>query len=243
MSILDIIVLVILGLFVLIGLWRGFLRTLLSLFGNLASLTVAILLAQPVSKFVNNIINISDMLASRIVGVITNILPVIEEGQELTRDEIINGLTGSKLLNSLITPFIKEGTYTSTSSLANSIGESLGALAMIALTAIVLFFLIKLVIFILAKIFDAITKAHAINGLDRVLGGICGLIKGCILVFSALSVLYALSSLPFISSWFDGLINESNISLQIYNHIQDFFSWLVQKIDIPALISGWLGNT
>lgn len=242
MNILDIIVLVILALFLLIGLWKGFLRTLLSLFGNVASLVVAVLVAKPVAKFLDGFIHLTELFSSKISGMIQGFIPTELDITVATRGQVIDSLDCSELLRSLIAPFIPQGPYTTASALSSTVGESLGALATIVLTVIVLFILIKIAVALLGKLFDAITKSGAISGLDRLLGAVCGLIKGCIIVFAGLSILYTLNSLPFISSWFDGLVNESTIAMQIYKYIQDFFAWVVQRIDLTGVISSWLGT-
>lgn len=237
MSILDIIVIAILVLSLLIGLWRGFLRTLLNLFSNLACIVVSILLARPVTNLVKNWFDMIGSLTTKIANGIQGMFPT--EGWPATGETVKNNITGDGIYKAIVKSFIEDGsTYESASSLANEIGSKLAFIVLMIVVAIVLFILIKIALRILAKIFDAITKKSAISGLDRVLGGIVGLIKGAIFVFVVLTILYALNSLPFINSWFDGLVNNSVITLKIYNAIQDLFNFIVSKVDIPAIISG-----
>jgi|GEM_PF-4916174 len=51
MAVIDIVVIAVLALFGIIGMIKGFLNTLISFFGNLASIGVAILCAKPVANF------------------------------------------------------------------------------------------------------------------------------------------------------------------------------------------------
>lgn len=239
MSVIDIVVLVVLALSLIIGLWRGFLRTLLNLFSNLASIVVAILLARPVANIIKDWFGLLNALSNSISGAIEPILPV--EGYPQTGEVIRENLSGSNILNALIRPFISDISYESADVLANEIGSKLGMIALMVIVAIVLFILIKIAVRLLAKLFDAITKKSAISGLDRLLGGVVGLIKGALFVFIVLSMLYALNSLPFINSWFDGLVNESTITYKIYNWIQDLFTFIISKVDISGMISNMMG--
>ena len=160
------------------------------------------------------------------------------EGWPATGETVKKSIEGDGISKTIVKSFIvNENTYESASSLANEIGSKLAFIILMIIVAIVLFILIKIAIKILAKIFDAITKKSAISGLDRVLGGLVGLIKGCLFVFVVLSILYAMDSLPFINSWFDPLVNKSGLTLQIYNMIQDLFAFIVSKGDFPAMIS------
>lgn len=239
MSVLDIIVIVVLALGLLIGLWRGFLRTLLNLFSNVASIVVAVLLAKPVTNVVQGWFGILNTISNGISGVLeSNILP--KEGYPMDAEAIKSGLQGSSIMNSLVSPFIPADTsqIADAHELSTIIGSKLGQIVLMIIVAIVLFIIIKILVRLLAKLFDAITKKSAISGLDRVLGGVVGLLKGAILVFVVLSVLYALNSLPFINSWFDGLVNDSHITLYIYNAIQDLFTFILSKVDISGAISG-----
>lgn len=240
MSVLDIVVISILGLCTLIGLWKGFLRTLLSLFSNFVSLVIAIILAKPTSKLLESWFGLTSKLGSYIGNAISSSLPQ-EVNSTWTKEKIYENIHGSGLFKALIKPFISEG-YADVSALQLSLGEKLGVLALIAISAIVLFFLIKIAIALLGKLFDAITKGGAISGLDRVLGAIIGLIKGAFIVFVGLSVIYALSSLPFISSWFDPMIAKSPVSSTLYKYIQELYTFIVNKVDIAGTISGWLGK-
>lgn len=241
MSVLDIVVVSILGLCTLIGLWKGFLRTLLSLFSNFVSLVIAVILAKPTSKLLESWFGLSSKLGSQIGNAISSSLPQ-EVNAEWTKDQIYENIHGSGLFKALIKPFISDGGYESTAALQLSLGEKLGALALIVISAIILFFLIKFGIFLLGKLFDAITKGHAISGLDRVLGAVMGLIKGAFIVFVGLSVIYTLSSLPFISSWFDPMIAKSPVSSTLYKYIQELYTFIVNKVDIAGTISGWIGK-
>lgn len=240
MNILDIIVLVILGIFLIAGLVKGFLRTLLSLFGNIASLIVAIIFAQPVAKILDSWWHLTENFGTSIAEALSSsgILPTVTEG--MTRDDVISGINASPILKSLITPFVP--TEFSADTLAASIGNSLGALATIVVTAILLFVAIRLAVFLLSKLFDAITKSRAISGLDRLLGGLFGILKGAIVVFTILSILYALNSLPFISSWFDPLVQEASFTAEIYKWIQELFNWITTEVNLAGMISSWVGT-
>ena len=68
-------------------------------------------------------------------------------------------------------------------------------------TVIALFLIIKLVIFILAKIFESVTKnSPTLSGLNRLLGMLFGAVKGGVTVAVLLAVCCLLGQIPFIGS-------------------------------------------
>lgn len=237
MSVLDIIVIAVLAIFAIIGFVKGFLNTLLSLFGNLASLAIAIVIVKPCAKFLDGIFHIVDWLGGLIIKGVqnANILPDLS-ASTLAPDEVISHL---KSTNTLLGKFTSLFVDTSVAEygagatdLVSTLTNSMGNFAAMVFTVIIMFILIRIAVLILSKIFDAITKKSALSGLDRLLGGVFGLCKGALIVTVILSIMYTISPIfPQIDEW----IQNSSFTNWLYSYVNELVNWLVNTVDWKTL--------
>lgn len=237
MSVLDIIVIAVLAIFAIIGFVKGFLNTLLSLFGNLASLAIAIVIVKPCAKFLDGIFHIVDWLGGLIINGVqnANILPDLS-ASTMTPDGVISYL---KQTNTLLGKFTSLFVDTSVAEygagatdLVSTLTQSMGNFAAMVFTVIVMFILIRIAVLILSKIFDAITKKSALSGLDRLLGGVFGFCKGALMVTVILSIMYTISPIfPQIDGW----IQDSSFTNWLYSYVNELVNWLVNTVDWKSL--------
>lgn len=104
-------------------------------------------------------------------------------------------------------------------------------------TVILLFLIIKLAIFILAKIFESVTKnSPTISGINRVFGMLFGLAKGALYVIVALVLCSALSSVPVIGTTITDKIAETKVTSFVYKYVDDFVEKQLTKEKIDEII-------
>ena len=248
MAVIDIVVIAVLLVFAIVGMVKGFLNTILSLFSTFASLAVAILCAKPVAKFLNGVFNIVPKIGGRIAAGITNITP-FQDGYEAIAD----GLTGAELkeyINANSTGF-KEKLYnlfiedsasfniteTTTAeqvdqNIVQYIGERLAGIISVIIATVAVFIALKIAVLLLSKLFDAITKKRAISGIDRTLGLLFGLAKGALLVCITLAVAYLIANTT-IQTWIDN----STVTRWIYKYVTEFIGYIANKFDLPSYIT------
>lgn len=90
-------------------------------------------------------------------------------------------------------------------------------------TAVIVFILIKLVIYILAKMFESVIKnSPTVSGINRVLGMIFGALKGGVMVIVGLALCTLVCQLPFIGTPTYNAIQNTIITKPIYNFVEDF---------------------
>ncbi len=237
MSVLDIIVISILAVFAIIGFVKGFLNTLLSLFGNLASLAIAIVIVKPCTKFLDGIFHIVNWLGGLIINGVQSagVLPDLASST-MTPDEVITHLNGTNsLLGKFTSLFVDknvEAYGVGATDLVSTLTNGMGNFAAMVFTVIIMFILIRIAVLVLSKIFDAITKKSALSGLDRVLGTVFGLCKGALVVTVILSIMYTISPIfPQIDGW----IQNSGFTNWLYAYINDIVNWLVNTVDWKSL--------
>lgn len=88
---------------------------------------------------------------------------------------------------------------------------------------IIMFLIVKLAIFILAKVFESISKnSPTLSGLNRVFGMIFGLAKGGITVLALLAVCSLISEVPGIGQPIYEKIADTKITSGIYKFVDEF---------------------
>ena len=213
MAWIDIIFIAILGIGAIIGAYKGFLQSLVTLCGTLLTLVLAIWLSKPASGLLESWFGLNTALGSAL-------------------HDTIAGYCQSGALSPLLDPLAKlllGANYATTypdltsaefiTAFANSIGTLLGTI----ITVIILFVLIKIVLYLLSKLFDVITKNKAISGMDRVLGFVIGAGKGFLLCFIVFSAAYFLNTLiPSIGDWVTDILSVNPVTNEVYKWSCDF---------------------
>lgn len=232
MVVIDIVLSVIILIFVIIGFSKGLLKSIISLFGNLFCIIISFLLAKPLATFLQNTFGMASSIGGQLVNSVSSTIPTFTDPME--GSAVLEQMNDPSLITTLIKKFIDPTvTYASSDELLTVIGDSLGALASIAISIIIAFIVIKIVILLLSKLFDAITKQRAINGMDRLLGGVFGLIKVAVFIVVAMSILYILS--PIIpTTWMDGTV----VFKFCYNYSIEILNFVLDKINVGNWVNG-----
>lgn len=104
-------------------------------------------------------------------------------------------------------------------------------------TVIILFLAIKLILFIVSKLFEAVVKnSPTISGINRVLGMLFGAAKGCIIVFALLGVCSLVESVPGIGDNVYSKIQETTITSKVYKFVDDFVEKNLTKEKIQSIV-------
>lgn len=248
MAVIDIVVISVLALFGIIGMIKGFLNTLLSLFGNLASVGVAVLCAKPVAKFLDSVFGIVNKIGAKIAGTLTNVTPFvsnIDSVQDgiLTGTELKTYMPSDTLYHRALKLFVEDSAefnlaeYENVADAADKavtsyVGVQVAKIAAIVIAAILMFVLLRVAVKLLAKLFDALAKNKAVSGLDRSMGLCFGLLKGAILVCLTLGIFYLIAN-ETVNGW----IETSVVTKWIYNYICQLIEWVVSRFNLPTVIT------
>ena len=243
MAWIDIVVLAVLLVFTIIGMVKGFLNTLISIFSSVASLGVAILCSKPVASFLDKLFHIVEGIGGKIAGTITGVTPfqtAEANGSPITQysGSALKESTISEngLLNRLYKLFIEDsatfnvveegGTANYVASdlnITTYIGERVAAVISLVIATIVVFILLRIAVLLLSKLFKAITKNRAIGGIDRTMGMAFGFAKGALIVSLVLGVFYLIAD----ATLYDLITNSTSIISKVFLHLCRFrFSWM-----------------
>ncbi len=101
--------------------------------------------------------------------------------------------------------------------------EKVAKFAVWLITVIILFLVFKLAIFILAKIFENVTKSSpTISGMNRLFGMVFGILQGGAVVVVLLALTCLASQIPVIGTTITDKIGETTITKWSYNYVEDF---------------------
>lgn len=235
MNVLDIVLICFLILCALIGIFRGFFASLISFLGSVLSFTGAFFLAKPLATLLNNWFSLGTTLGKNISTQIAGFF-----------DDFIMKMTGADILQNKCsaTGFLKLAfqylinpeEYYSKEEIIETIGSSAGNLILMAICLIVAYLIIKLVLFLLSKLFSKIKKSsRAINSVDKVLGFFMGAVKGLVIFAVICVIVNMLQSLPAVANALDVVFNKSVIARPIYNFVISISDKYIGTLSLPSL--------
>ena len=233
MNVLDIVLICFLILCALIGIFKGFFASLISFLGSVLSFTGAFFLAKPLATLLNNWFSLGTTLGNNISTQIAGFF-----------DDFLLKMTGADILQNKCsaTGFLKLAfqylinpeEYYSKEEIINTIGLSAGNLILMAICLIVAYLIIKLVLFLLSKLFSKIKKSsRAIN--NKVLGFFIGAVKGLVIFAVICVIANMLQSLPTVANALDVVFDKSVIARPIYNFVISISDKYIGALNLPSL--------
>ena len=249
---LDIAILVILLFYTLAGFARGFLNSLIQIFGTLVSLAIAIWFARPVASFLNTVVNATERFAVRIEQALVSMdnffdyevgetLPGFPQGESITGEQLESAIGEadgiSSIMQRFLSVFIDPGaTIESGTHVGSFFGELIGSAATLVTATLIIFIGIKVAVAILGKIFDAVSSSKAIGGVDRLLGLLFGAAKGGLYISIGFAFLSLIVVLPGGEPILNNLISGSSIGQSWYLFVHEQVSELLNVIDFNEMI-------
>ncbi len=172
LNIADFILIGIIAVFVIVGSVRGFVK---SLFG-LGSIVLSLVLALTLYPVVSDVIEKSPV-GDFIYESVENIFgqdknkPIVEEEQQLLPD------------------IIKEPINAATENAKQAVSKSVADAAINIVGMLAVFLLVKILIWILAKVLDIMTRLPIIHGCNKFLGAVFGGVSGVLIAYLLLGAL------------------------------------------------------
>lgn len=228
----DIICLVILTLFAVICMFRGFTKQIFGLVTAVIAFLIAYFLADNLLTLFNNWWNLTENTANKI-----NIIFSGNEffNMELTADNIDKFAKSVKLPGFIVDYAIKHISETiPATTVGTYISTVIAKHVLTGICFITLFIISKIILSILKFILLLFVKLPIIHGIDKILGLVLGIIKGILFLYVAI---FLCSLIPTSIESFNGIreaINSSIIAsfMQNYNLFAIIIEKLVSAINI-----------
>lgn len=115
--------------------------------------------------------------------------------------------------------------------------KDMAAFLSLVFAGFVVFVLIKLAIWLLAKLFESVSSKSTIaSGLNKLFGLIFGLVKGGFIVCVLLAVCSILTGTQIFGNTIDNAIDNSTTTKWVYNYIDKFTEDSLKKVDIKEFL-------
>jgi len=251
--VLDIAIVLVLVIFAIIGLKKGFLHQVLSLFSWVVCIFVAVLVAKYVAGWINGIYNFSGLIGGKIeesliksneffaktVSSFEN-FPAEGGGAKNIINSIPEGTNGflSQIIKLVFTHSSVD--MASEQTIASFVGASLGHISMVIISGILVFIVLMIVVALLRKLIDKIAKTKIIGGLNKILGVVLGLIKAAGIVIVVNCLLVGLSLIPAVNKTITPIIQDNTqIEKFVYNKTDE----IVGKYVIEGeMLQDWISS-
>ncbi len=247
----DALILAFVALSIIIGVWRGFIRSLAKFCGFTVKIILSFLLCKPVAMLVGAITPLDTKLLNKYTTWASELSPDFNANlktidQDALGDFIGNALEDGgvpKLFKGLLKNVLNITPETIADveqiTLAELVGKAISELILIAGSFVFIFLFISLLIFILKKIDKHILENTLVaSKVSRTLGGIVGAVSAIIGLFSIFMVLSIFRN----SSMFAGLNNTINDSI-IGGPFSKFMYRIIDSgFDFNKIITDWLAK-
>lgn len=230
MNVIDIVILAILGLSVLVGLYRGFISSVASMGGCLLSLGLSFWLSPKLAEAIQNNPSILKTLVSYTDAATklgdqalasSNVTMLTETG--IT--EILNKVSLPAPLNTLLQNNLQNQVFGAAADVGTYVSQTIIGAILNVICFIVCFLALMLVIHFIINFLKVVFKFPVLKQLNSVAGGAFGLIRGALLCFVAFALLPLIQTLLPVqdinqlveTSALAPLFNSGNLILAIMN--------------------------
>lgn len=223
-----------------IGLKKGFLQSVLSLFTNFAVLIVSIFTAKYGAIVLDKMFGFVGFMGKQMGKVLAKVADgalatVFSDGATVAdANALIDGTGLFGPLKKLLKNAVAQNSNDLVgNSVANIGGKALGAVIAMIVAGIIIFLLLKLVLFLLSKLFENLTANKILGTPDKILGLVFGFVKGGLIIFVYGVVLVILTLIPTVNDFVSPIINEHTfVTKGIYKLTDNFVEKnVIENID------------
>lgn len=240
----DIILIVGILLFIIIGISQGFLKMVIDFFTGLSGIIVAILLTKPVTWLLNLLhldVLFGKLFSSPAKKIISEeaFNALLTDGQ-VTGEAIHNAIESpnfaTKFIDNLFHIFKDSRVYTDYGNFIETVKNSYGTLIVMIIALIIVIIGIVILLRALRDFFTNDAGGREYSALNRTLGGIIGAGKALIIIFIIFSVLNIVSLIPFVGEFASNLFEGNVVATKINSVVSNILNDAIHKIDFSDLI-------
>ncbi|MBQ7797891.1 MAG: CvpA family protein [Clostridia bacterium] len=244
--VIDVLIIAVLAIFGLIGLRKGFFKSVLSMVSTLVVIILSIAFAGHLARLINKLYDFTGLIASKLEKPISGMgafysetIPAGVSGKDIA-NSIPSGTNGflKKLMSYVLKPLSASDVQGAT--VAEIVSGSFASIIMLIISAIILFIAIKIIISLASRLFDNITRNRVFGATNKLLGLGFGVAKGLIIVIIFTFVLTLLTVVPKINTKISPIIQDNTkVAKPIYN----FADKMVEKYVVDGkIVQKWIDN-
>ena len=185
----DIVIILIVLFFVLIGRKRGFALSLLSTCSIILSIVISLFLYQPVETYLRENTELKEQISNAIISSMNN---EDKSGQESTNENQQGESEGKGFFNSLINNYVnlgKEKAEETKNQVVQQTAENITENILKVLSFVIVYILVTVILLILKFALKIFTKLPVINQIDKIGGIILGFAEGVIIVYIIIAII------------------------------------------------------
>lgn len=223
-------VIVLLLVYGLIGIKRGFVKSFFSVFGTILALLFAVLLASKVTMVIEDKFGAVSSVSGKISGFLTKKFgaTLMDTPIKDATESLLNGAGIDKWIVSIILSAKADSAIPDTTTVNQILSPSISYYIVLILSVIGLFIVLKIIFFLLSVLVKKLYKIKMIAVLDKVLGFVVGLVSG-IITLEFIIMITGIIPIQF--------IQQINVCL-----IKSPISGTIHNINIFGLVMQWVGN-
>ena len=247
MTWIDILIILVLVIFIIVGCIKGFVFSIISLFGTTVNFFISMCLCKPMNNFLNSAFNLQEGLINKFASSLSSMssgfdvkLSTFTSQSELSshiNETIYNSNLSNfskKILDSSInlTPNTVAG---SDLTLNNIISTSFASFLSIIISFVLIFILIYALLWVISFLSKKANEISDIRFTDRLLGTFFGFIRGFIVIVLVFAILSLFNENGLLSSLFN-LIDNSTIANWLYEGVNSFMDKYINIKDIAKSV-------
>lgn len=220
--VIDLILLLVLVLVTLIGLYKGFLRELVSFGGFIGSIVISYFLYKPFIDVLDKLFHWGTKIANFVMGQVGALSSSFATETGSTVEELRNIIDNSNagLYKQVLKQFIGKTDFSNgATTVASAIGTIVSGFVMGIISFAILFLLLKIVTFILDKLLRLIPKKSAVGVVNKWLGFALGFVKGAVIVGGVLVITYFLCLLPGVNAFITPYMESTYVTKYVYKFL------------------------
>lgn len=223
--VIDLILVLIFLVFMAIGYFQGFLRSVISLLGTVGSGIVAYLTRNFVAGVLNSWFGLGKIISDGISGQVAGISSEFSITQGATAEElvtIINNSDAGVIYKKLFSLMVDNFKITAPVTVCDVVGAVVSNIAVVLLAIVIMFVLLKVIVFVLDRLFKKIPRKSMVGTANGILGLFVGMTKGLLFVGAVLIVCYFLNMIPSVNEALYPIIEKTYVTKYLYNFVGGF---------------------
>ena len=244
--IIDIAIIALLLIFSLIGLKKGFLKSILSIFSWSVCIIIAFLTAKYVAGWINGLYDFSSLIGNKISKSLIDMNDFFNQSINVYsaggKDSLINAIPSD--INGMLAQLVKvifsnsNVDMSSNETIGSVVGSSLGNICMVVIAGIIVFIVLKIAVALLSKLFKNIEQTKVLGSLNKILGLTLGFLKAGLIIVVINVVMVALTLVPGINKTISPLIQDNtHVEKVIYNTTDKLFGkYIVEGDTVKKLV-------
>ena len=231
MHYIDIILIVILLIFAIVGLKRGLVDAVLSLFSTLASIILAFFAAKPFAGFLEQCFKLTEVLNKNIYNMLVRWSATFGEAvsSAITGNQAISSSGLSEWQQTILKLVVGECAIETGSAPATVFANIIAPVALIVISGIAAFILIKLAVWLLGLLLNKLKEIKTINNIDKIFGFVLGLVKGALFICIIMGITIFIPNDKIIQE-----IDKTTITKVAYTPVTNFI-----RVNIADKLNEW----